>query len=56
MKSDFEVMDTLIESLYGDLSDISYRWFEAQKALDLLKLQYELVKKEYEQLKKGEQE
>ena len=49
MKADFEVMDALIDSLYEELSNISYGWFEAQRSLNRLDFQYELLKKEHKQ-------
>ena len=49
MKADFEVMDALIDGLREELSNISYGWFEAQKALDRLDFQYGLLKKEHKQ-------
>lgn len=56
MKSDFDVMDALIESLREELSNISYGWLEAQRMLNKLDFQYESLKKEYKELQKGEQE
>ena len=49
MKSDFEVMDALIASLYEELSNISYGWLEAQRMLNKLEFQYELLKKEHKE-------
>jgi rubrerythrin len=49
MKADFEVMDALIASLYEELSNISYGWLEAQRMLNKLEFQYELLKKEHKQ-------
>lgn len=49
MKSDFDVMDALIASLYEELSNISYGWLEAQRMLNKLEFQYELLKKEHKQ-------
>ncbi len=54
MKADLEVMDSLIDGLREELSNISYGWFEAQKMLNRLDLQYELLKKEYQELEKGD--
>ena len=56
MKADFEVMDALIVSLYEELSNISYDWLEAQRMLNKLEFQYELLKKEHKELQEGEQE
>ena len=56
MKADFEVMETLIESLRKELSNISESHWKAGMILAKLNYQYGLLKKEYKQLQKGEQE
>ncbi len=50
MKSDFDVMDVLIDRLYEELSKIYESLFETQKGLNRLNFQYELLKKEHKQL------
>ena len=48
MKSDFEVMETLIESLREELSNISESHWRARTIMNKLNFQYELLKKELE--------
>ncbi len=50
MKSDFRVMDALIESLREELSNISESHRKAVVMLAKLNFQYGLLKKEYKQL------
>jgi hypothetical protein len=54
LKSDFEVMDTLIYSIPDVLSDVKEELNRAVFEIHLLRLQYERLKKE--QWKEGEQE
>ena len=56
MKSDFDVMETLIESLREELSNISESHWKAGMMLAKLNYQYGLLKKEHQRLQKGEQE
>lgn len=56
MKGDLEVMDALIESLYEELKKISESHWRARTIMNKLDYQYGLLKKEYKELQKGEQE
>lgn len=50
LKSDFEVMDTLIYSIPDVLSDVKEELNRAVFEIHLLRLQYEQLKKEYKEL------
>lgn len=56
MKSDFDVMDALIDSVIDDLTEVSDELNRMQLEMRTLRNQHELWKKEYKELQEGEQE
>ena len=55
LKSDFRVIDALIDSMAYELSEVRDELNRVQSEMRILRNQYERLKKEYKESQKGEQ-